>query len=93
MVGSVGEGGGGARYGAAGTLAEEGRVVEFDDGSGLGRLVGTDGRALAFHCTEVTDGTRTVAVGTEVRYRRRAGHQGVWEAVEIRPLSPGTTTA
>ena len=88
-----GEGVGGARYGPGGTLAEQGRVVEFEEGSGLGRLVGADGRALAFHCTEVTDGTRSIAVGTEVRYRRRAGHQGVWEAVEISPLSSGTTTA
>lgn len=86
-------GGGGPRYGTGGAVADEGRVVEFDEGSGLGQLVGAGGQALGFHCTEVTDGARTIAVGTKVRYRLRAGHHGIWEAVEVTPLPPGKTGA
>lgn len=83
----------GARYGTGGALAQKGRVVEFDDGTGLGELLGVDGQVVPFHCTEVSDGARTVATGTEVTYRLRPGHLGAWEAVEVTPLSAETATA
>ncbi len=65
-----------------------GRVTAFDDHVGLGTLAGDDGAELPFHCTEIADGSRTVAVGTRVRFRVRAGRLGRWEAAEVDPERP-----
>ena len=62
-----------------------GRVVEFDDDAGFGTVEGDDGRRLFFHCTAITDGSRTIAVGTEVDYEVSAGHLGRWEAKDLSP--------
>jgi cold shock CspA family protein len=45
-----------------------GRVEEFDDRVGLGLIAGDDGRSHRFHCVEIADGTRAIAVGTRVRF-------------------------
>lgn len=42
-----------------------GRVLDFDGNTGLGTL-DSRGRAIGFHCLEITDGTRTIEVDTEV---------------------------
>jgi len=68
-----------------------GTVVEFDDAKGYGWLEATDGRRLFFHCTAIADGTRTIAVGTEVDYEVVAGHQGRWEASGLRPAAVPAT--
>ncbi len=47
---------------------------------GLGQVRTGDGRLYAFHCTEIADGTRNIAVGAEVAFAVGAGHRGVWEA-------------
>jgi cold shock CspA family protein len=65
-----------------------GRVVEFDYDSGLGAVEGDDGRRLSFHCTAIADGSRTIAVGTEVDYEVTAGLQGRWEARRLSPPGP-----
>jgi len=92
-----------------------GRVVEFDEGRGIG-LVASPPRAprptppsrgpdsgshadsdsdsdsdseYPFHCTALTDGTRTIAVGTAVVFILVPGHLGRMEATAISPLPKG----
>ena len=64
-----------------------GRVSTFDEHRGLGEIVADDGTAYAFHCTEITDGTRTIAVGTAVEFEVVAGHLGRWEAAVVAPVT------
>jgi CspA family cold shock protein len=45
-----------------------GTVIEFDEARGLGAISGADGAVYPFHCTQIADGTRTVAVGQAVRF-------------------------
>jgi len=61
----------------------KGRVVAFDEHVGLGEVEGDDGRRYGFHCTQIADGSRTVAVGAEVTFEVVAGHLGRWEATAI----------
>ena len=61
-----------------------GAVTEFDDPAGLGVVTAGDGNAYPFHCTEIADGTRTIAVGTSVEFEPLA-RLGQWEAGSIRP--------
>ncbi len=61
-----------------------GTVVAFgDDGWGVVRV--NSGHELAFHCTAITDGSRTIDVGTEVNLRVVPGRRGRWEATDLRP--------
>ena len=46
----------------------------------------TDGVELAFHCLAIADGSRSIAVGTAVRFRTAPGTAGRWEAADIEPL-------
>jgi cold shock CspA family protein len=64
-----------------------GRVTAFDDRNGLGEVTDADGNVNAFHCTQIADGTRTIAVGTEVEYEIVPAQLGRWEATGIRPRS------
>ena len=62
----------------------EGVVVEFDAHVGLGAIE-ADGERLMFHCVEIADGRRDVAVGTRVVFDLR------WkfarpEAFAVQPL-------
>ena len=70
----------------------------FDERVGLGEIeVDAGARAhrpseperLGFHCTQLADGSRTVAVGTRVDFRLLAGRGGRWEAADIRPIGAG----
>jgi cold shock CspA family protein len=61
-----------------------GTVTEFDEPAGLGVVTADDGTALAFHCAQIADGTRTIAVGTTVTFQRLA-RLGRWEAADVRP--------
>lgn len=63
-----------------------GRVVEFDEDKGTGVVEALDGRRLSFHCTSITDGSRTIAVGTDVAYTAKPSHLGKWEATSVEPL-------
>ena len=62
-----------------------GTVSEFDAARGRGAVVGDDGTRAEFHCTQIADGSRTIAVGAAVRYRLEPGHLGRWEAASITP--------
>jgi len=63
----------------------DGVVVEFDAKRGLGTVETVDGTRLPFHCTAIADGTRSVAVGSAVRYDVVPGALGRWEAALLRP--------
>lgn len=65
-----------------------GTVTSFDEPRGLGVVEVDDGRRVAFHCTAITDGTRTIPVGAAVACTLGPGHLGQLEAVTVRPL-PG----
>jgi cold shock CspA family protein len=45
-----------------------GTVVEFDAERGLGRIDADDGRSFPFHCTQIADATRSIAVGATVHF-------------------------
>lgn len=64
-----------------------GTVVEFDAEVGLGVVALDDGRALPFHCVEITDGSRVIAPGTPV-WCRVVARLGADEAasLESRPV-------
>lgn len=62
-----------------------GRVTAFDDRSGLGTVTADDDTTYAFHCTQIADGTRTIAVDTPVEFELRPGRHGAWEAAAISP--------
>ena len=47
--------------------AMTGTVTEFDADIGLG-VIDTDGVRYPFHCIEIADGTRTIAVGADVAF-------------------------
>jgi len=64
-----------------------GRVTAFDEHRGLGEVAGDDGTTYSFHCTAITDGTRTIAVGTPVEFEIVAGHLGRWEAAAVEPAT------
>jgi cold shock CspA family protein len=61
-----------------------GTVVEFDAERGLGRINAADGRSYPFHCTQIADGTRSVAVGALVSFELLA-KLGRYEATAISP--------
>ena len=63
-----------------------GTVTAFDEAAGLGVVTGADGGVHPFHCIEIADGTRTIAVGADVDYRLLAKF-GRWEAASIRDRS------
>ena len=63
-----------------------GTVVDFDEHVGLGTVTGDDGARHPFHCTQITDGSRTIAVGHAVEYTLAAAHGGRWEAIEVRKV-------
>ncbi len=56
-----------------------GTVSEFDEQRGWG-TVESGGRSYRFHCTQITDGTRTIEVATQVSFEVAAGVGGTWEA-------------
>jgi cold shock CspA family protein len=61
-----------------------GRVTAFDEQRGRGEIE-SDGDRFPFHCTEIADGTRTIAVGTVVAFEVVPGPLGRWEAGSIEP--------
>jgi len=69
-----------------GVRAEVAGVVEgFDEHTGLGTVRAEDGTELAFHCTRIAGGARTIAAGTPVHFEVVAGHLGRWEAAAVTP--------
>lgn len=66
----------------------KGKVVAFDDATGLGKVQAGDGSSYRFHCTQILDGSRTIAVGTPVAFTVAPGRRGEWEAAEVEDLLP-----
>lgn len=63
-----------------------GVVAAFDEHVGLGEIQPNPaGGRVPFHCTQIADGSRTVAVGARVSFEWLAGRGGRWEAADIRP--------
>lgn len=62
-----------------------GVVTEFDEAVGLGTVTADDGHAYGFHCTQIADGSRTIAAGTRVCFGVVPWHQGRYEAVALSP--------
>lgn len=60
-----------------------GVVTTFDDERGLGEVTAEDGAIYPFHCTAIADGTRTIEVGTAVRFDVVPGRMGRWEAARV----------
>ena len=65
-------------------------MAEFDEAVGLGSVESAGGRRLRFHCTQIADGSRAIAVGAPVSFVVRAGRGGEWEAGDLRPAVPGS---
>ena len=65
-----------------------GTVSAFDVDRGLGSVTADDGGELAFHCTAIADGTRTIEVGARVTFVVVPGHLGRDEARSVTGLSP-----
>ncbi len=68
-----------------------GHVVSFDEARGLGTVEFGPGRRVPFHCSVITDGSRTIDAGAVVAVRIVAGRLGILEARSVRPL-PGVVT-
>ena len=62
-----------------------GRVVAFDDAAGLGDVERDDGVRYPFHCIEIADGTRSIALGTAVTFTLLC-KLGRYEAAHITAL-------
>jgi cold shock CspA family protein len=62
-----------------------GTVTAFDDHVGLGTVTGADGAQFLFHCVEIADGSRTIAVGTAVDFELLP-KLGRYEASRLSPL-------
>ncbi len=60
-----------------------GRVVAFDSAAGLGTIEAVDGARYPFHCLEIADGSREIAVEVEVTFGLLAKF-GRYEAADIR---------
>jgi cold shock CspA family protein len=59
-----------------------GRVASFDEARGLGVVVDDSGQEFPFHCTAISDGTRSIEPGTRVRFEVTPG-LGRWEAAAV----------
>jgi len=64
-----------------------GRVASFDATRGLGTLLADDGATFTFHATAIADGSRTIAVGTDVTFTTAPGHGGRYEVRSLAPAS------
>lgn len=61
-----------------------GTVTHFDVDQGLGTVATDDGATHTFHCLEIADGTRDIAVGADVSFDLLA-KLGRYEAANLRP--------
>ncbi len=63
-----------------------GHVATFDEHRGYGTVRDETGEEWFFHCTAITDGTRTIPEGARVRFEVVPGHLGRWEAGAVERL-------
>ena len=64
-----------------------GEVVAFDEERGLGVVRAGDGREWTFHCTQIADGSRSIAIGARVVFDVVPGRPGGWEAAGLVKLA------
>lgn len=64
-----------------------GVVAAFDAERGLGEVELADGRRYSFHCVEIADGSRTIAVGARVAFEL-VPRLGRLEAAHLEPSEP-----
>jgi CspA family cold shock protein len=64
-----------------------GRVASFDSTRGLGSVLDEEGTTFGFHATAIADGSRDIAVGTDVTFVVAPGHGGRYEARSLAPAS------
>jgi cold shock CspA family protein len=64
-----------------------GRVASYDDLVGRGEIEARGGLHFPFHCSAITDGSRTIAPDTAVQFRLVAGPLGALEAVAVTPAA------
>jgi CspA family cold shock protein len=62
-----------------------GVVSAFGEHEGLGEITDTTGRVWPFHCVEILDGSRSIALGANVEFDALA-KLGRFEAARIRPV-------
>jgi cold shock CspA family protein len=62
-----------------------GRVATFDEFVGRGEIEARGGLRFPFHCTAITDGSRSIAPDTPVKFRIVPGPLGALEATRITP--------
>ena len=60
-----------------------GVVSAFEEDRGLGVITDAMGASFEFHCTAISDGTRSIEVGAPVSFVVRPGHRGRLEAREV----------
>ncbi len=66
-----------------------GEVAAFDEARGLGAVTDSStGEEFPFHCTAISDGSRTVRVGAPVVFMVAPALLGTIEAVEVLSLVP-----
>jgi len=76
-------GGGGDGHGRD----RRGVVTAFDDHAGHGTIRDRESvQDHFFHCTAIAGGGRTIPAGAEVAFRIAAGHNGLWEAVDVQHI-------
>ena len=61
-----------------------GVVTSFDAHVGRGVVRSDEGVDYGFHCVQIADGTRTIAVNTAVDFEVIPGPLGTWEAANLR---------
>lgn len=63
----------------------QGSVIEFDSHVGLGRVRLDSGESVFFHCAEIVDGSRQIAIGQKVAcvIRQKFDRD---EAFDLRPV-------
>jgi cold shock CspA family protein len=69
------------------TGPHHGRVTSFDPTRGLGVVADDAGDVLDFHATAISDGSRTIEVGTEVSFSVAPSHRGRYEAWSLVPIT------
>ena len=61
-----------------------GTVASWDEAGGYGTVrVDESGAEHFFHCTAITDGSRTIDVGMRVTFEVVPGRLGRWEAENV----------
>jgi hypothetical protein len=60
-----------------------GRVEAFDEKRGDGLIRSDSGVGFYFHCVNIADGSRSVALHQNVSARRAVGHLGYDQALDV----------